>query len=72
MSQEFTENGAPIFIDTSGHLSADQKQEIYRRIARLEENEKDNRQWLRELELRMDDLLEIRKPNKKWWKRWKK
>ena len=72
MSQEFTEDGAPIFIDTSGHLSAEQRQDIYRRIARLEENDKDSREWLREIDLRIDDLVEIRGPKKKWWKRWKK
>lgn len=71
MSQEFTEDGMPIFIDTSGHLSAEQRSDIYRKLAWLEENDRDIREWLREIEIRLDDLVEIRRPNKKWWKRWK-
>jgi hypothetical protein len=70
MSQEFTEDGAPIFIDTSGHLSVEQRQDIYRRIARLEEGEKDNREWLRELAFKVNDLTLARTSKRKWWKVW--
>ena len=72
MTEEFTEDGMPVFIDTSGHLSAHQKQELYRRIARLEEGERDNRAWLRDIEIRLDELVEVRGPKKKWWERWRK
>jgi len=68
MTEETTEDGMPIFIDTSGHLSLEQRNDIYRKLARLEENDKDLREWLREIDL---DLDEVRRPKKKWWQRWK-
>jgi len=68
MTEETTEDGMPIFIDTSGHLSLEQRSDIYRKLARLEENDKDLREWLREIDL---DLDEVRRPKKKWWQRWK-
>lgn len=71
MSQEFTEDGLPVFIDTSGHLSTEQRDYIYRTLAHLEANDADSREWLRDIELRIDDLIEIRGPKKKWWRLWK-
>lgn len=70
MSKLFNEDGMPVFIDASGHLSADQKADILRMIAHLQESDYDNRQWLREIELRIDDLIESMRPKKKWWQIW--
>lgn len=63
MNQEFTECGMPIFIDTSGHLSAEQKSYIYRQLSVLEEREKDNREWLNELQEKADAEMRY---NREW------
>lgn len=71
MSREFTEDGMPLFLDTSGNLTGRQKADIYQMIAHLQESDHDNRQWLREIELRIDDLIESLPKKKKWWHQWK-
>jgi len=54
VSQEFTEDGMPIFIDTAGLPSAEQWRFACTQIAHLQESDKDNREWLRELHEKLE------------------